>query len=148
AIPRAVRANAEAFLAAPIAKLGPRGIAKAGKLLADWLRRGDEARGELARIAALMERGGTGGAFFRNLYRDFLAASLPICDEPLLAAGHERYAAIAPLWTEAAGLLERAAASGEQGALDQAGALFGELARREREAMELLAGVRDRQPAA
>lgn len=148
AVRRAARANAEDFLAAPIANLGPRGIAKAGLLLKDWLRRGDEGLGELALIAALMERGGTGGAFFRNLYRDFLAAGLALGDDPQLAAGWERYARIAPLWSEAAALLARAAATGAQAPLDQAAALFAELAPLEREAMEGLAGVRAAPPAA
>ena len=38
-----------------------------------WLTRSADPRQDLAMAALLMERGGTGGALFRAMYRDFLA---------------------------------------------------------------------------
>src|SRR5690606_12982889 len=67
----AVTACAEAFLNPPIANRGHRGIDKAGKLVRTWLRRTEHPDRDLPQAALLMERAGTGGALFRNLYRDF-----------------------------------------------------------------------------
>ncbi|HZX05226.1 BtrH N-terminal domain-containing protein, partial [Kribbella sp.] len=68
----AIGACAEAFLNPPIANLGYRGIEKAAKLVPGWLDRTDDPGRDLPQAALLMEKAGTGGALFRNLYRDFL----------------------------------------------------------------------------
>ncbi|WTZ27191.1 BtrH N-terminal domain-containing protein [Microbispora sp. NBC_01389] len=54
----AVRDCADAFLAAPIANLGYRGIEKAGSRVPGWLLRAAEPRRDLPQAALLMERGG------------------------------------------------------------------------------------------
>lgn len=114
----AVQANAAEFLNPPIANLGHRGIAKAATV-------------ELpAEVATFMERAGTGGALFRNLYREFLAEAATIVDDPRLHEAHARYAEIAPLWTEAARVIERG---------DSPADLLRDLAVREREAMAVVA---------
>lgn len=114
----AIRANAAEFLNPPIANLGHRGIAKAAKVHLP------------PEVAIFMERAGTGGALFRNLYRDFLAEAAAILDDPRLREGHARYAEIAPLWTQAAQAIERG---------DSPTEIMLDLAVREREAMEILA---------
>ncbi|MFI6318658.1 BtrH N-terminal domain-containing protein [Nonomuraea sp. NPDC050556] len=114
----AIRANAAEFLNPPIANLGHRGIAKAAKVPLP------------PEVAIFMERAGTGGALFRNLYRDFLAEAATILDDPRLREAHARYAEIAPLWTQAAQAIERG---------DPPTEIMLDLAVREREAMEILA---------
>lgn len=114
----AIRANAADFLNPPIANLGHRGIAKAATVALP------------PDVAIFMERAGTGGALFRNLYRDFLAEAAEIVDDPRLREGHARYAEIAPLWTQAAHAIERG---------DSPADLLRDLAVRERAAMEVLA---------
>ncbi|MEV6385473.1 BtrH N-terminal domain-containing protein [Streptomyces sp. NPDC051773] len=131
----AVTACADAFLHPPIANLGHRGIEKAGKLVPTWLRRTDDPGRDLPQAALLMERAGTGGALFRNLYRDFLAECADLLDSDRLRAGHALYAEAAALWTEVASLIERAGTSGEEECLRRAGAVLADLARVEREAM-------------
>ncbi|MCK8679157.1 BtrH N-terminal domain-containing protein [Streptomyces lichenis] len=138
AIVPAVTACADAFLDPPIANLGHRGVEKAGKLVRGWLRRAADPARDLPRAALLMEEGGTGGALFRNLYRDFLAecaesAGLP--DRSRLRTGHRLYAEAARGWTEVAALVARAGETGDERCLGQAGDLLAELARLEREAM-------------
>lgn len=113
----AIRATAQEFLHPPIANLGHRGIRKAAATMPKWEERGVD----LKLVATLMERGGTGGALFRNLYRDFLA-------ECGIEAGYDE---IAPLWTEAAELVSR-------GSLAEAGRILLELADREHAAMTKL----------
>ncbi|MFD7711729.1 BtrH N-terminal domain-containing protein [Streptomyces sp. NPDC059785] len=137
-ITAAVTACADAFLNPPIANLGHRGIDKAGKLVPAWLRRTDDPRRDLPQAALLMEKAGTGGALFRNLYRDFLAECGQLIDSTHLRTGHRLYAEAATLWTEVAALIAQAGEAGDAQCLERAGAVLGDLARIEREAMGAL----------
>ncbi|MEU6161199.1 BtrH N-terminal domain-containing protein [Streptomyces sp. NPDC047130] len=132
----AVTACAEAFLDPPIANLGHRGIAKAGKLVRTWLRRTDHPERDLPQAALLMERAGTGGALFRNLYRDFLAECARTLDSPRLDAGLARYTEAAALWTRVAELIAEAGRTRDERLLAEAGDLLLELSGLERAAME------------
>ncbi|GAA4103541.1 BtrH N-terminal domain-containing protein [Nonomuraea soli] len=134
----AVRACAEAFVAAPIANLGHRGIEKAGKLVPGWMARAGDPRRDLAQAALLMEKGGTGGGLFRALYRDFLGACTGLVDDPHLRTGHRLYAEAAGLWTDVAALVAKAGESGDATLLDRAGTLLRDLSRIEHDAMQAL----------
>ncbi|RDI44699.1 BtrH N-terminal domain-containing protein [Nocardia mexicana] len=134
----AITACAGAFLDPPIANLGHRGIGKAAKLVPTWFGRTDDPRRDLPQAALLMERAGTGGALFRNFYRDFLAECLPLLDSVHLRTGHGLYAEAATLWTEVAALIAKAGESGSARWLTQAGTVLGDLSRIEREAMQAL----------
>ncbi|MEV5351666.1 BtrH N-terminal domain-containing protein [Streptomyces sp. NPDC052693] len=138
----AVTACADAFLHPPIANLGRRGIEKAATLVPRWPERTSDPRRDLPRAARLMERAGTGGALFRNLYRDFLAECRQWLDGEPLRTGHRLYAEAAALWTEVAALITRAGETGDGQCLMRAGALLHDLARVEREAMEALSRLR------
>lgn len=141
AVRKAVSANAHAFLTPPIANLGHRGIAKAARRVTRWLDRCDDPSRDLPLAALLMERGGTGGALFRVLYRDFLAEAATITGDDDLRLGHRLYAEIAPLWTEVAHHIAAAGENGDPERLTLASAILTELAERERHAMEVLAGI-------
>lgn len=138
AIVPAITACAHTFLNPPIANLGHRGIEKSGKLVRTWLRRSDDPGRDLPQAALLMEKAGTGGALFRNLYRDFLAECAEFVDSDHLRTGHRLYAEAAALWTEVSVLITKAGESGEEQHLAQAGTALLELSRIEREAMEAL----------
>ncbi|MER5961463.1 BtrH N-terminal domain-containing protein [Streptomyces sp. NPDC002057] len=139
----AVTACADAFLDPPIANLGHRGIEKAAKRVRTWFERADDPRRDLTQAARLMERAGTGGALFRNLYRDFLGACTQLLDSDDLRRGHGLYVEAATLWTQTAGLIAKAGESGDARCLVQASTVLGDLARIEREAMEALRRLRD-----
>jgi hypothetical protein len=134
----AITACADAFLDPPIANLGHRGIEKAGKLVRTWFQRTAAPQRDLPQAALLMEEAGTGGALFRNLYRDFLAECTDLLDSSHLRTGHTLYTEAATLWTEAAALIKKAGESGETQLLIQAGTILGDLSRIEREAMQAL----------
>lgn len=142
AIRAAVRSNADAFLNPPIANLGHRGIGKAARQVLRWLDRSSDPSRDLPLAAALMERGGTGGALFRTMYRDFLAECATIVDDDNLRLGHRLYAEIAPLWTDVAHQITAAGETGDPAHLTRASAVLTELADRERHAMQVLASVR------
>lgn len=137
----AIRACADAFVNPPIANLGHRGIEKASRLVRSWLQRSDRPGEDLPRAALLMEKAGTGGALFRNLYRDFLAECAQWIDSDHLRTGHRLYGEAATLWTRVAGLIAAAGESGDPDHLTQAGDLLRQLARVEREAMQSLCRV-------
>lgn len=134
----AITACADAFLNPPIANLGHRGIEKTAKLVRTWFRRTDDPRRDLPQAALLMEKAGTGGALFRNLYRDFLAECAESLDNPHLRTGLGLYTEAAERWTEVAVLITKAGESGDEACLAQAGTVLGGLARIEREAMGVL----------
>ncbi|WP_030894640.1 BtrH N-terminal domain-containing protein [Streptomyces sp. NRRL S-474] len=143
----AITACADAFLHPPIANLGHRGIEKAGKLVSGWLQRTDDPRRDLPQAARLMEKAGTGGALFRNLYRDFLAECAQWLDSGHLRTGHGLYSEAAALWTEVAALIATAGESGEGQGLMRAGAVLSDIARVEREAMQALSRLGGEAPA-
>lgn len=134
----AIKTCADAFLNPPIANLGHRGIEKTAKLVPKWQQRSDNPREDLPQAALLMERAGTGGALFRNLYRDFLAECAQLIDSSHLRTGHRLYAEAATLWTQVAALLAAAGESGDAENLARAGSVLHELARIERDAMQSL----------
>jgi hypothetical protein len=137
----AIRDCASTFLDPPIANLGHKGIAKAATQVVTWLDRSADPARDLPQIAALMERGGTGGALFRNLYRDFLAECAELISDEGVRDGQERYARAATMWTEVAALIAEAGETGDEGRLREASALLSRIARVEREAMAVLATV-------
>ncbi|MFF7456059.1 BtrH N-terminal domain-containing protein [Kitasatospora sp. NPDC008115] len=126
---------AAAFLHPPIANLGHRGITKAAGLVPGWLARAERPERQLPQAARLMELAGTGGALFRNLYRDFLGECAELLDDPRVRAARDRYAEAAAGWTEVAELVGAAGESGDAAPLERAGRLLDGLARIEREAM-------------
>ncbi|MEU1840346.1 BtrH N-terminal domain-containing protein [Micromonospora chersina] len=142
AIRAAICSNAHAFLTPPIANLGHRGIGKAARQVSRWLDRCVDPSRDLPLAAALMERGGTGGALFRNMYRDFLAECATVVDDDNLRLGHQLYTEIAPLWTEVSHQIAAAGETGDPDHLARASAILTELADRERHAMQILAGIR------
>lgn len=137
-ITAAIRTCADAFLNPPIANLGHRGIEKTAEYVPKWLRRSADPREDLPRAALLMERAGTGGALFRNLYRDFLAECAQLIDSSHLRTGHSLYTEAAALWTQVAALIAAAGESGDAEDLMRAGSLLHELSRIERDAMRAL----------
>lgn len=134
----AIKTCADAFLNPPIANLGHRGIEKTAEQVPKWLRRSANPREDLPQAAALMERAGTGGALFRNLYRDFLAECAQQIDNSHLRTGHSLYTEAAALWTQVAELIAAAGESDDAGNLKQAASILHELSRIERDAMQAL----------
>jgi hypothetical protein len=134
----AVTACADAFLNPPIANLGHRGIEKAGKRIRTWLQRTDNPQRDLPQAALMMEKAGTGGALFRNLYRDFLAECGQLLDSGHLRTGHRLYTEAAVLWTEAAALITQAGEAGDAQCLERAGTVLCDLSRIEHDAMRAL----------
>ena len=140
AIRKAIRANARAYLAPPFSGASFRGIEKLAKSLPAWPRLAKNPATDFALAGLLMEKAGTGGALFRNFYRDFLdeaRAHLPRA-RAALDTGHGLFAESAAAWSEVARLIGSAARDAEA-ALTKAAALCSRIAVLEVDAMRALA---------
>lgn len=137
-IPKAIRENAADFLNPPIKNIGYKGINKTSQMIRKWFDRSKNAKNDLELAASLMEGGGTGGALFRNLYRDFLKESLGIVPSKKLENGYKAYAQIAPLWSRVSSLIDEAGKTLDQKYLDEASDILEDISRQEKEAMEIL----------
>lgn len=137
----AMRNNAKCYLAPDFSGMGAPGLAKLSRSLPAWLAKSREPAHDLGLAADLMQRAGTGGALFRNLYRDFLdevAGLVPTNAHTILQA-RDAFAQSATLWNTMADLLERCAHDGQARHLSDAARLCGPIAEHEVTAMRLLA---------
>jgi len=130
--------NAQDYLNPPIQNIGNKGILKMSREIRKWPSRSRNFEHDLCLTALLMERAGTGGALFRNLYRDFLRECAELLGDPTVELACSRFTEIAPMWAEVASMIDRAGRTGNRLELDQASALLLEIADKERAAMELL----------
>ncbi|GHG07276.1 lantibiotic ABC transporter [Deinococcus piscis] len=140
AVRAAIRSNAAEYLQPPIKNLGYQGIEKASREIVKWFDRTDD-RTEFAAAATLMERAGTGGALFRNLYRDFLLEAAELTGAEPIGAAHAEFVAIAQNWSEISALFEQVAQTGERQDILQAAERLRELSVVEKSAMQHLAAV-------
>ncbi|MFS2280298.1 BtrH N-terminal domain-containing protein [Microbacterium sp. OR21] len=145
AIVPAIVACAKEFLAPPIANLGNRGIVTTAERIPSWFERLDDPSRDLAVIAMLMERAGTGGALFRNLYRDFLTESKELVTRAshakLIGQNAARFAESAQHWTRASETIERAGTTGRADLLGEAADTIRQIATLETAAMTSLASL-------
>ena len=140
AIAEAVRSNAKAFLNPPIRNVSYLGIEKTSKEVIKWFERSKDVPGDFKTCAMLMEKAGTGGALFRNLYRDFLKEAHLVSSDDQFKRGYEDFCAIAEHWSQVIELFETIATTQERKYVDEVSELFQVLAVAERQAMERLAG--------
>lgn len=111
----------------------------------------DDALSENTALAAFMlEKAGTGGGGFRNLYSRFLREAAEIAGSDALAEAALLYRQLAGHWREAAALLEAAAADPARGMFegDAPARLMREIAALEHAGVERIAAhLRERAPA-
>jgi len=130
--------NAQDYLNPPIRNIGNKGIVKMSKEILKWPSRSSHFEHDLCLTALLMERGGTGGALFRNLYRDYLKECADQLADPRIEQAYLLFTKIAPMWVSVSALIDRAGRTGSHQELQQASKLLLEIADKERTAMELL----------
>lgn len=137
----AIGNNARRYLSTDFGGMGAPGLEKLARSLPTWLTKATAPADDLQLAADLVERAGTGGALFRNLYRDFLdevADAAPL-HRPALRAARGHVARSAEHWTEIAERLERCAQDGRVEHLVAAGELSRAIAEAEVSAMTALA---------
>ena len=137
-IKKAIFNNAAEYLNPPIKNLTYKGIKKTATVIRKWYKTSKDIKGEFQTAATLMERAGTGGALFRNLYRDFLGESAAILGVKEIKNAYEDYVQIASQWTDISELFHELGETGDEKKLDQAAAIFLDLSNREKLTMEKL----------
>lgn len=130
--------NSYDYLNPPIRNIGNKGIVKMSNEILKWPSRSNDIEHDLCLTALLMERAGTGGALFRNLYRDFLKECVDLLEDPKIEQAYRLFTEIAPMWVSVSASIDRAGRTGNQQELQQASKLLLEIADKERAAMELL----------
>ena len=132
----AVRANADEYLNPPISNVAYRGIVKASKQITKWFQESDHPQRDFQATAAMMERAGTGGALFRNFYRDFLEEAFEVTGKGFLKAGQEKFVTIASRWTAIAAEFHAAGETGNLSHIESAREMLVEVSGLEKTAME------------
>ncbi len=137
-IKRAVHNNAIEFLNPPISNIGYKGIARTSSEVKKWFNTSKDIKRDFQTSASLMERGGTGGSLFRNLYRDFLRESGEMLGSTQFIRASEEYDVIAKQWKTVADLFDNIGETQDLKYVNEASRLFLELSEREKSTMEKL----------
>lgn len=137
-IKRAIYNNANDFLNPPIKNLGYKGIKKTATEIKKWYTESKDIKNEFQTSAMLMERAGTGGALFRNLYRDFLKEAFDLIGMKELNEGYKDFKEHAKKWTEISNLFLKIGETKSEKYLNMASELFIELSENEKKTMERL----------
>jgi hypothetical protein len=142
AVRKAIRANAKSYLSPQFQGASFLGIRKLADSLPHWQALAPNPGQDLELAALLMERAGTGGALFRNFYRDFLEQAREWSDAPsVLTDARRLFADSASEWTAVAALIDESARSGESAPLEAAATRCRQIADLEVSAMKMLAKV-------
>ena len=139
AVMNAIRNNANEYLNPAIKNVSYKGILKASSEIITWFENSKNIESDFKTTATLMEKAGTGGALFRNLYRDFLKECYKLRKIVELKLAHESFIEIAGHWTSVSSLFEKAGSTKDINYIYQASAILKDLSIREKKTIELLA---------
>ena len=141
AIPTAIKNNATEYLNPPITNISYKGILKTSAEIVKWFKTSKNIEDEFKASAMLMEKAGTGGALFRNLYRDFLKESYDLLKLTKLKTGREAFTEIATLWTTVSQLFEKVSQTKDFKYIQQASDILKTISDKEKKTMELLTTI-------
>ncbi len=141
AILTAIRNNAIEHINPPITNIGYKGIYKTSSEIIKWFKTSKDIENDFKTTAMLMEKAGTGGALFRNLYRDFLKESNHLLKLDKLETGYEAFVEIAELWTSVSQLFEKVSQTKDFKYIQQASDILKTISGKEKKAMEILATI-------
>ncbi len=138
AVRQAIKNNATEFLNPPIKNISYKGIIKTSSEIKKWFQTSKNVKEEFQMCARLMERAGTGGSLFRNLYRDFLKESAELLNSKEIEEVYREYSKIAEEWKNVSDLFHQAGETNDIKYINQASKILVELSEKERIAMTKL----------
>jgi hypothetical protein len=138
AIVTAILNNVTEYLNPPIQNIGYKGILKTSVEIKKWFKASPNIEYEFCTTAMIMEKAGTGGAIFRNMYRDFLQEAYVITKLSPINDAHKQFVVIAVLWTEVAWLLDNAGKNNDESLVNKASDILVDLSSKEYFAMKTL----------
>lgn len=134
-VKKAINNNAKDFLNPPIKNIGYKGILKTSAEIKKWFKNTKDIKGDFQTTAMLMEKAGTGGSIFRNLYRDFLKESSEMLESRAIEEAYQDYREIADLWKNVSALFHQTGETEDIKYINQASEILIELSEREKSAM-------------
>lgn len=137
-IKKALYNNALTFLNPPIKNMGYKGILKTSSEIKKWFQNSKSIKNEFQLTAMLMEKAGTGGSLFRQMYQDFLEESYALIGSTEIKRAYQDYLEIAPLWKQVSELFHMAGETENVEYIDQASQILIKLSEKEKTAMERL----------
>lgn len=137
----AIRNNAIEHINPPITNIGYKGIFKTSSEIIKWFKSSKDIENDFKTTVILMEKAGTGGALFRNLYRDFLKESYDLLKLDKLETGHEAFVEIAELWTSVSQLFEKVSQTKDFKYIQRASDILKTISEKEKKTMEILATI-------
>lgn len=137
----AIRNNANDFLNPPITNIGYKGILKSSTEIIKWFKQSKNIERDFKTTAMLMEKAGTSGALFRNLYRDFLKESFALLKDDKLKIGYKSFVEIAALWNSVSGLFVKVSETKDFKYIQEASEILKSISAKEKSAMELLSTI-------
>lgn len=138
AILQAIRNNVRTYLDPPISNISFKGIERTSREVKKWFERSKNISYEFSTIGHLMENGGTGGALFRNMYRDFLKEAYDILQKELLLEASVSFAEIASMWNQVSQLFVSISETKDAESLRELSQLFKCISAKEKAVMEKL----------
>ena len=141
AIITAIKNNATEHINPPITNIGYKGIYKTSSEIVKWFKTSKDIENDFKTSAMLMEKAGTGGALFRNLYRDFLKESYELLKLEKIKTGHEAFVEIADLWSSVSQLFEIVSQTKDFKYIQQASEILKTISDKEKKTMEILATI-------
>ncbi|MFU1856095.1 BtrH N-terminal domain-containing protein [Sphingobacterium sp. NGMCC 1.201703] len=135
--------NANEYLNPPITNISYKGIVKASEELIKWFNRSKDVAAEFKMAANLIEKAGTGGALFRNLYRDFLKESYDLLQTEQLREAYQAFVEIALLWKSVSDLFYQIGETARIEYMQQVSEILKILADKEKKAMEILSTLNE-----
>ncbi len=140
----ALYCNAEKFLNPPISNFGNKGLLRAAKDIKKWYKASNDIEKDFSFVATMMEKGGTGGAMFRNLYRDFLDEASGFINDSCIKDAFELYKESAILWNELSDTLMAISRTKEERLLEDVSQLFKDIEAIETVAMNKLLSLKNK----
>lgn len=141
AIITAIRNNAAEYIHPPITNIGYKGILKTSSEIIKWFKTSKDIENDFKTCAMLMEEAGTGGALFRNFYRDFLKESYNLLKLDKLKVGYEAFVEIAELWSSVSQQFEKVSKTKDFQYIQQASDILKTISEKEKKTMEMLAAI-------
>jgi len=137
-VKQAIKNNVREFLNPPIKNLYYKGMLKTSTEIKKWFETSKNIKDEFQTSAMLMERAGTGGSLFRNMYRDFLKESGELIESNELIKASDEYAGIAKLWKKVSDIFIQIGETEDLKYVNEASEVLVELSVREKETMQQL----------
>lgn len=142
AIVTAIKNNAASYLQPSNLLEGNNGVHALSSQIIDWFKTGNDVFTGFKASAKMMEKAGTGGALFRNLYRDFLKESYELLQKEELKNAYVDFVEIAKAWNRVADLFLQAAETKEFRYIQEASEVLKVIAENEKVAIQQLSAIR------